>query len=306
MSVALWQGFDFSWDRAAHRLNALASRIDGDTVHHEFTVGRVPDSGVARTWVTHVDADGLATHHGRSTVTVTAVLGRRATAEATEVCIPLPDGHTGSAVLSGFSLRCASCHVGLHTRGFGIGLASVELRKGTLRFRPQAWVHAANSPDPITTGGGVYSYDVDLEWTALSGSPDHVAFQTQSAILHTHRGSASTTDQELRDTPMRHAVLGVRGLAIEQRWRGRWGRDGRFVRHLQSGVDDLIRATRARFRPHLHFSNRGVITYPIDVEHRLWTTLVGFQSGESKRERVESRIATGIGAGGRAQAPLRG
>jgi hypothetical protein len=304
MSVAIWQGFDFNWDHAPHRLNGLSSRIvDGDRVEHVFTVGRVPDRGRARTWVTQVDAEGLRSVEGSSVVTATSLLGRRAVSHALPVRVPLPDLQPATAVLQGFAIRCLSSHVGLHTRGFGVRLADVRVHRGGLVFRPEAWVHAANSPDPLTSGGGLYSYE--LAWTVLSGSEQHVGFQTERPFVHRHRGESGAALGVLRDSHLDHAVLGVQGFEVEQRFTGRFGRDGRFIRRVQTGVDDLSRDDeRAEYRPHLHFSNRGVITYPIDVEHRLWTALIGFRDGETRRQRLETPISTGIGAGGRGEVKL--
>ncbi|MCO4747495.1 MAG: hypothetical protein KC912_22025 [Proteobacteria bacterium] len=305
MGVAIWQGFDFHWDHAPHRLNGLTSKIVEDRVEHVFTVGRVPDRGLARTWVTRVDAEGLRSVHGSSTVTATSLLGRRATSDALPVRVPLPDAEGATVVLQGFSIRCLSSSVGLHTRGFGVRLSDPRVHRGGLVFRPEAWVHAANSPDLLTSGGGIYSYEVELAWTVLSGTADKVSFERGRPVVHRHRGRSSEIAGELRDSGLEHAVLGVQGFAVDQRFSGRFGRDGRFIRRVQTGVDDLSRGERrARYRPHLHFSNRGVITYPIDVEHRLWTTLVGFRDGEARRQRVETPISTGIGAGGRGEVKL--
>ncbi|TNE88901.1 MAG: hypothetical protein EP330_12880 [Deltaproteobacteria bacterium] len=295
--VSVWQGFDFSWDNAPHRLNELTSVTEGDQVRHAFTVGRVPDTGLARSWVTRLAADGVRAIDGCSRVELHAPLGERAAGGTGVVRVPVVGAAT--AILRGFSLKCESCDVGLHTRGFGIDLEDLRVRDGFLEFSPTAWVHAANSPDPITTGRGDYAYSIELEWSVLSGAPDAVSFAEATPVVHRHRGRPSDLVGELADPGTDHAVLGVRGLSVSQEYRGRWGRDGRFLRRVQAGVDDVDHRA-GRFRPHLHFTNKGWITYPVQVEQRLHTTLIGFSSGEAKRQRVETRIRTGIGDGGRA------
>lgn len=297
--IPVWQGFDFSWDKAPHRLNELTSVTDGESVRHAFTVGRVPDTGTAKSWVTRLEADGVRATHGISTVLVRAELGDLAAGQSPRVRLPVQG--SGSAILRGFSLKCESCEVGLHTRGFGLDLEDMQLEDGHLSFTPTAWVHAANSPDLITGGRGSYSYALEIAWSALDAEDGAASFSSGDPIVHRHRGAPEEVIGEMADASTPHAVLGLRGLAVRQSYSGRFRRDGRFIRRIQAGVDDLERfGERARYRPHLHFTNRGVITYPVEIEQRLHTTLIGFASGTSSRQRVQTRIRTGIGEGGRA------
>lgn len=319
--AVVWQGFDFEWLRTPHRLNAIGSTVVGawdmatgvlsGSHRARFSVGRVPDQGVARTWLTGIRSPSLLFWDGEAVAHLEADIGHPASARGDRVEVALPPGLRATVILRGFELLCRSCPVGLHTQGFGVSLSEVARTPRGLSFVPETFVHASNSPDPITSGRGGYAYDVHVHYTVIAGPEDQVAFDehpddTPLRHRHTHRRGGPPLEVVHRALdPLERSVLAIRGFRWQQLHRGRWGRDGRFVRRLQAFLPQVERADgELRCRPQLHFSNRGAIAYAVDAEHHLWTTLIRHRDDRPHlpHERLEVHLPTGIGEGAAATA----
>jgi len=326
-AIPLWQGFDFAWLRAPHRLNHLASLIDAswDPVQAalageyeaRFTVGRVPDRGTARTFLTGLHTTALAATSGTATLEAHGEIGRPATVRGDPIAVPLPPGRGGTVLLQGFDLRCTSNTVGLHTRGFGFRLVEVPGEDGTITFVPELFVHPANSPDLVTHGFGAWTYRARVDWTVLAGDAASAAFVADPdrapRVRHHHRNSR----QPHRPGPivipphplLARSALAISGFSWTQRHAGRFGRAGRFLRRLEIGLADQHRHPDGTLEvaPHLWFSNAGPLRYPLEVDHALWTSLIRWRYDVPPLPftTVEAQLPTGQGDGGVARTPWR-
>ncbi len=320
---ALWQGFDFAWRAAPHRLNHIASVLRD--VHADatgvqgthavrFSVGRVPDRGLATTLVTPVRADGAVWVEGTAVVELCAELGRAVSRVGAPVEVPLPPGlrprpEDVAVLLRGFDLACTSHPAGVHPEGFGVRLTNVAVSGDTLQFTPRLFVAAGNSPDVITSSKGAYAYRFTLPYAVLAGPPGALRATPATEHLHRHaRGPTAPGTIDVLGVPaFSHAAFGVRGFAWRLVHRARSGRNARFLRRLRVEVGGLTydpASGAASGRTHLEFSNRGLIAYGCDVSHRLWPVLVQLRGAVGPQQRLDAAIPTGIGAGSHVETPF--
>lgn len=328
---ALWQGFDYRWRATPHRLNEMSSLLRGLEYERgelrgeqlsRFSVGKVPDQGLAVSFATPLWAPGMQWIEGRVEAVLAAAIGVPAAWEGPPVRLRLP-GRVQRAeevglVLRGFELSCTSHAAGVHPRGFGLELARLEVEEGWLSFCPRAFVAASNSPDRFTADRGVYRYRLGIPYAVLL-APGRLHCTRAAVLEHTygHPRQGLVMGQpraglaprlELQGVPERFeaAAIGLHGLAwsLGERQPGvqAWSqRQGRFLRRLRSSVHDMRydpATGRAEARIAARFSNRGTLSYGTAVEHQLWPTLIQLQGGwVGEARRLEARLPTGIGAG---------
>lgn len=313
-STALWHGFDCRWVSAPHRLNHITSAIDPSegtrgTLRTRFTVGRVPDRGSITTRVAGLHAPGVSFVDGQARATLFATAGQVALYEGRPLSVPLPEGRdtVATVILRGFEIACTTSHVGLHAQGFGVQLAHAQVVDGALRFTPRMFVHATPSPDLLTGWRGVYGYEMAAPYTVVYGP------SSQLAVHRTGRPTASAHRRHRRPTTHQGTVSGhggrrfrfgataIHGFSWSLGHRGRFGRDGRFIRHLATWIDtaayDADHGATA-IKSYLAFSNKGWVTYGVEARQRLWTTVLQLRDGAYiPSHSMTTKIATGLGDG---------
>ena len=318
--TAIWQGFDFEWSNTPHRLHNFGSwLVDLQTQNGQiqgacetsFTVGRVPDTGVAKTWIKPIRSPDLRFHEGAQTLEITAVIGQSAETIGTLIEVQLAPNQTGTAVLRGFHIRCVSHPMGLHPEGMGVRLTELSNEGQKVRFIPVFFFHATNSPDIVTTGSGPVVFTCEVLYTVVVAERETVKLTVpcnqNPCVTHQHRRGEvqklSTTLQGVAQPSLNHGVIGVRGFVWRQQHPSYFQRNGRFIRRYQmhTGAMQYDAALgKSQIKPRLHFCNNGLIPYPIQAHHQLWTTLIQYRDERpALAARVEEHaIKTGVGEGG--------
>ena len=311
----LWQGFDCRWLSAPHRLNHITSAVDTKdtadqaTLRTRFTVGRVPDRGTLTTRVAGLHAPGVAFIDGEVRAILLATAGQVALFEGAPITVPLPTGPdtVATIVLRGFEIGCTSSPVGLHAQGFGVQLADAKVVGSALRFVPRMFVHATPSPDLLTGWRGVYSYEMVAPYTVIYGAAERLAVHAPgSPTASAHRKhrrptSHSGTISGHGGDRFAFGATAIHGFSWSLGHRGRFGRDGRFLRHLATWIDaseyDAARGAMD-ITSRLAFSNKGLLTYGVQARQRLWTTVLQVCDGATRpSQAVTTKIATGLGDG---------
>lgn len=310
-----WQGFAFTWQRTPHRLNHLGNWLEG--LSHDgggpkgravsrLTVGRVPDTGIVRTYLAGLACADVRFVDGTVELEIGAAVGEAALRDGPRVDLPLDgaDPRTATVVLRGFDLVCTSHTAGVHMQGLGARLKDIRCADGTLSFVPELFLQANNSPDPLTTWRGGFSYRMSLHYTAVLPAP-----RAAACTLSPHDRACVEIDHGKRPPGLLprvvqgqegfdSGVLGLRGFRFDQLHRGRWARDGRYLRQFHVQIRDPVydpRSGRLLWHPHAWFSNAGVVAYPVRVAHRLWTTLLQFRGPcEARHHVVEHQFGTGL------------
>ncbi len=315
--TGVWQGFDFEWAKTPHRVHRLASWIDdleaedgnisGSCASH-FSVGRVPDAGVARTYIGGVRGHQMRFREGSSSVSLGAYNGEAARVDGERVEVQVEGEAT--AILRGFRLSCTSHESGIHPQGFGVRLCEIENgEEGCLSFTPSFYVHAANSPDIVTGWKGEYHFEFEAMYSVLYGPSDEVAFRVPCnnsvcAEVGHKRKQRPEAPARINGHPERfnHGALAMRGFCWEQQHRSWGNRNGRFMRRFEAHLGDQdynSRSGTVDFKPRMNFSNDGLIPYPVRAQHQMWTTLIQYNDGRPGLEQHEAKhgIPTGIGEG---------
>jgi len=314
--TGVWQGFDFVWSSTPHRVHRLGSWLDdlhGDDqglrgrCETRFSVGRVPDSGTTRTHVGGIRSRHLRFSEGSASVSLGAENGEAAEVDGERIEVGL-DG-AGTVILRGFELTCTSHEMGIHPQGFGIQLRQIRVRDGRVGFTPRFYVHAANSPDFVTGWSGAYRFTFEAKYTVICGPPEEVRFGLPcddaacSEVGHRRRERPVGTGQIAGERGRyRRANLGLRGFRWEQQHQSWGGRNGRFLRRLESHLGarryDPEQGVMA-FEPRMNFSNDGLIPYPVRARHQMWCTLIQHRDERPELPRLEIAhdIRTGVGAG---------
>jgi len=314
--TGIWQGFDFEWAKTSHRVHWLASWIDdleGDasgvrgSCASRFSVGRVPDAGVARTYVGGIRAKNLRFQEGSASVALGATNGVASEVDGARVEI-CADG-AATVVLRGFRLSCTSHEAGIHPQGFGVQLRNIDPQIGGLSFTPRFYVHATNSPDIVTGWKGEYQFEFEAMYTVVSGPSEAVAFEIPcqekacAEVAHVRR-ERPTSRARLwgRSRQFNHGIVGLRGFRWEQHHRSWWDRNGRFLRRFEAHTGDQVydpESGALEFEPRMNFSNNGMVPYPVHAQHRMWTTLIQYADDRPRlqRQEVAHKISSGIGEG---------
>ena len=317
---AIWQGFDFHWKRAPHRLNHLESYLEGLTVDKgaiggtsrtRFSVGRVPDSGLVRTFVAGIRSPAIEFAEGEVEALAEGMVGEAVEVDGPRVCVPLKDSVAhATVILRGFRLGCTTSAVGVHPYGLGVSLVDISHRDHCLEFLPRFYVAADRSPDWFTRWKGLYAFKVTACFTVLTAPEGQMSMSGEkcSVVRHDSKSRGEVVVEHLgRSQSFNRAFVGIRGF----RWTlNRWGRvahNGRFIRQFQAFVHNLdydAHTGRAEFAMRLWLSNRGLITHGIDVEHQLCTSLIQYHDSQPPIEStiVEKRVKSGIGKGALASA----
>ena len=314
--TGIWQGFDFEWSKTSHRVHRLASWLDdleGDeagvrgSCASRFSVGRVPDAGVARTYVGGIRSRHLRFREGSAAIELGATNGEAAELDGERVEVAA--GGAATVVLRGFRLRCTSHDAGIHPQGFGVQLRDISREAGSLSFTPRFYVHATNSPDFVTGWKGQYHSKFEALYTVVSGPSEAVSFaipcneQPCAAVAHVRRDRLEAEASVAGHSRLfSHGTVGLRGFRWEQKHRSRWDRNGRFMRRFEAhtGHQDYDADTGvARFKPRMFFSNDGMIPYPVRAEHKMWTTLIQYSDDRPRLDRreVAHQIKSGVGEG---------
>lgn len=308
---AMWQGFDFAWQRTPHRLNQLGSWVEetpeGAHAAARLTLGRVPDRGRARVHVAELSAPGIRGRSGDVRVRLAGSPGEGMTVRSAPVAVPLggADPSSSTVVLRGFELCCRSHPAGVHIQGFGLRVDDIRAEDHTLTFVAELYLRANHSPDPLTRWRGDVVFDARLFYTALLAdrgalAPRRPATRPCATVRHDHRMPPPTSQEVMGDPRFRGGALALRGFRFEQLHQGRWRRDGRYLRrfHLWLGAPAWDGSTaRMRWAPMAWFSNAGMVAYPLHAEHRLWTTLIQTRDPVALRRRVvEFGVRTGLEA----------
>ncbi|MBT3221489.1 MAG: hypothetical protein HN348_20600 [Proteobacteria bacterium] len=317
---AIWQGFDFHWKRAPHRLNHLESYLDrlsvdesriSGTSHSRFSVGRVPDSGRVRTFVTAMRSPEIHFVEGEVEALAEGMVGEPVEVDGPQVCVPLKDDVAhASVILRGFRLACTTSHVGVHPYGLGVSLNDINHRDNCLEFRPRFFVAADRSPDWFTRWKGLYAFKVTACFTVLTAPAGQMSTGGEKCTVIRHDSKSKgqgKVEHFGQSQTFNRAIVGIQGFRFTLNPWGRIAHNGRFVRRLQAYLHDLDYDTqtgRAECGTRLWFSNRGLITHGIDVEHRLWTNLIQYNDSTPTVESqvVEKAVKTGMGKGALASA----
>jgi len=314
--TGVWQGFDFAWSRTPHRVHRLGSWLDdlhGDELgvrgrcETRFSVGRVPDSGVARTHIGGIRSRALRFREGSVSVSLGASNGEAAEIDGARVEVEI-DGDA-TAILRGFELTCTSHETGIHPQGFGVQLRRIASHDGVLSFTPRFYVHAANSPDIVTGWRGDFQFSFEARYTVLSGRPDAVSFELPCddracAEIGHGRRERPVSAGRIAGQPerYRHGVLGLRGFRWEQQHQSWRGRNGRFLRRLEAHMGERRYDPHGGvmdFKPRMSFSNDGLIPYPVRAQHRMWCTLIQYRDDRPRLapQEIAHTITSGVGDG---------
>jgi hypothetical protein len=303
----IWQGFDYGWQGEPHRISRFDSHLDSFALQSDgkvharyltaFGVGNVDDVGDAFTYVASVKAMPFHFIYGYTSQTLAAEQGTPTAVDGERVSVVLPEGLGAGVVatplLRGFGITSANFEPGFHTRGFGVELNDPRLEGNSLSFVPRFFVHAEQSPDPLTQGifskaPQDYRYTMTANFTivAAPASAAYITVAPSPAPTVVARYQGPGTPQEVnalmlgqRDGAFSRAVIGVRGFRWQLKPWSPTNHDGRYLRRLQCFVSNHgynPETGTATFIAHLWFTNQGAVPYGFDAEHLLWTTLVQF------------------------------
>lgn len=213
-SMAIWQGFDYSWQGSSHRVNRLACSIDSfnqtpqGQVSGRYTsvmkFGEYGDVGDAFTSFSRINCDRMSFVHGTVEETLSAAVGTATRKVGTPISVTVPSTpETGgapakggggridepqqarilsaptqaaTALLRGFSVRCLSHPAGITTRGFGVDLINQRREGPQFVFEPTYEIAPDNNPDRPSQDPPIYRYALRVFYTVLIAPPTDARF----------------------------------------------------------------------------------------------------------------------------------
>ncbi len=294
--TVLWQGFDYGWNIAPHRLNQFGSLLDNFTVAPDGTVGgryisnlspgNVPDSADANTYVSSLD--GPALHFTDQTVSqsVSGTTGNSATAVGPRVTVALPfpadTAVVATALIRGFDIQSAKGS--MHTRGFGFRILNARTSRNVFSFDPEFFIFPDRSPDPLTSDPDDFDYSMSLLYSVVSAPQGQVHF--------TQGGQSSTANTPKEPTRIQASLIGQGGTAFNRGAIGirgiRWQivdapvqPKGRYLRRLLSFVNDITydpSSGKAAFASNLWFTNEVLLAEGYVVQYECEQTLIQYSA----------------------------
>lgn len=225
MTLAIWQGFDHSWQREPHRLTRIGSWIeqgdasDGGHLACRFSstmqIGRFPpDSCHTHAMVHRAGSASSQRIDGSVSAVLHGQLGERVEVDGEAVRHVFPEGDlTATVVMRGFELTSSFSH-GFQTRGFGFRLSDIQQHAGTvaaISFVPGFMVFPDRSPDPTTNPHHVLWRVLPFPPALEPRSPDDFEYEMKLhySIIYDQARMAKFTSHDLAEGPVRSRYVGL-------------------------------------------------------------------------------------------------